>query len=130
MVNIHNYDLSSFLDAAELDAFFSRKIPLNSSNSYELWSQHHAFVERVISIIQDNKLQPLEQEQSLASPPAVREDRMDGIQSMVDGKIYESKSAYYKHLKEGGHHIVDYKQEHKPKTEKIDWRSAIQESMR
>lgn len=42
-------------------------------------------------------------------------DGMDAIESQVDGKMYDSRSAYMRSLKDSGHHIVDkgYRQKKK-----------------
>lgn len=38
--------------------------------------------------------------------PRIVTDGMDGIKSMVDGRVYESKSAYYKSVERAGCAIV------------------------
>lgn len=40
--------------------------------------------------------------------PAIRGDAMPEMRSMLDGRIYESKSAYYKSVSRAGCHIVGY----------------------
>ncbi|HUZ12659.1 MAG TPA: hypothetical protein VMU93_07425 [Caulobacteraceae bacterium] len=41
-----------------------------------------------------------------APAPMVRCDAMDPIRSMLDGRIYDSRSRYYRALKRGGAQIV------------------------
>jgi hypothetical protein len=43
--------------------------------------------------------------------PMIRRDDMPAMRSMGDGKMYDSKSAYYNHLKQDGLEIVDSKPE-------------------
>src|SRR6185369_2992983 len=40
------------------------------------------------------------------APRLIRDD-IGGVKSMQDGKIYDSRSAYYRSLKEGGTRIVE-----------------------
>lgn len=69
----------------------------------------------------------------LAAPNFVRDDLgFNGIQSQADGKRYDSRSGYYKSLKEQGAHIVEHK-EPKPFKPKVikgsghDIKRAIQQ---
>ena len=39
--------------------------------------------------------------------PAIRRDHLDGMRSQADGKVYTSKSAYYRSLKRQGLEIDD-----------------------
>ena len=42
----------------------------------------------------------------LGRAPAIRSDGMDAIRSMVDGRMYDSKSAYYSSVRRAGCEIV------------------------
>lgn len=53
--------------------------------------------------------------------PYIRADTMTPIQSMVDGQMYDSKSAYYSHLRATGHHIV----EEKPQVKEFDAKGIV-----
>lgn len=64
--------------------------------------------------------------------PRVISDSMgvQGVQSMADGKYYDSKSAYYNSLKSRGLAVQEAgMQTSKPKTEKIDWKPAVAEAI-
>lgn len=40
--------------------------------------------------------------------PAIRPDTMDAVQSMTDGRVYDSKSAYYRSVSRAGCEIVGF----------------------
>lgn len=67
--------------------------------------------------------------------PYVQSDNIGGVQglqSMADGKYYDSKSSYYASLKEQGLTIVGDDvptSRAQPKTEEIDWGQAVAETM-
>lgn len=42
----------------------------------------------------------------LGHAPAIRTDGMDALQSMADGRFYDSKSAYYRSVRDAGCEIV------------------------
>lgn len=66
--------------------------------------------------------------------PYVQSDNMGGVQglkSMADGKMYDSKAAYYASLKEKGYEVVGNDApttRGTPKTEAIDWKQALHET--
>ena len=39
--------------------------------------------------------------------PMVRRTDMPAIKSMADGKTYDNRDDYYKHLKDSGHRILE-----------------------
>ena len=65
---------------------------------------------------------------------SVHSDNIGGIQglkSMADGKMYDSKTAYYASLKEKGYEVVGNDApttRGTPKTEAIDWKQALHET--
>lgn len=72
------------------------------------------------------KVVPIEETTNFVSnAPYVVEDTMKPIESMADGKVYDSKSAYYKSLKNLGYEIVGNEWKDDSKRErKIDKTSA------
>ena len=57
----------------------------------------------------------------------------EGVRNPVDGKMYDSKSKYYRAVKDSGCEIMGNdapKERVIPKTEQIDWKSAVAESIR
>lgn len=70
---------------------------------------------------------------SIGTPRLVR-DQMDPIVSQGDGQTYDSKSAYYQHLKRDGLEIVDAKPEQpviedKPVVTTEDVKNAFEQSV-
>ena len=70
----------------------------------------------------------------LSSPNFVRDELggLHGLQSMSDGKQYDSKSKYYRSLKDQGAHIVEHKDPkgfipHKSKGSAPDIKKALQQ---
>jgi hypothetical protein len=55
-----------------------------------------------------------------------------GVKNPADGKVYDSKSAYYKAVKANGYEIVGNEKlkPKKPAVDNIDWQKAVAETMR
>lgn len=55
----------------------------------------------------------------------------DGLLSQADGKKYNSKSSYYKSLKENGYEIVGNEKlgPSQPKLNEINWEKAVSEAI-
>lgn len=96
-------------------------------------------VERGSWVLIGNELVPKHEanrrrmEKALASKsdlpaPAIRPDTIE-VRSMVNGAMFDSRSAYYKHLKDTGHHIMDDKEATyvpTPAIEKPEYKKQIQ----
>ena len=74
----------------------------------------------------------IDKRSKLSAPNFVRDDLgLHGIRSQADGKKYDSRSSYYKSLKDQGAYIVDHKEPkaYKPKVMKgsgLDIKRALQ----
>jgi hypothetical protein len=56
-------------------------------------------------------------------------NEVNGIKSQADGRYYESKSAYYKSLRERGLEVATSDTVSKPATKEIDWKQAVGETL-
>lgn len=67
------------------------------------------------------KVVPIEESTNYSNAPYVIEDSMKAIESQADGKMYDSKSAYYRSLKNLGYEVVGNEWKSQEKRErKID----------
>ncbi len=65
------------------------------------------YVWRFGELYEADKAPPLPRGPRSALPcPAIRTDGMEPLQSMADGQTYDSKSAYYRSVKDAGCEIV------------------------
>lgn len=65
----------------------------------KLIPKHEAVAQRMKAVAHAKSAHPA---------PAIRSDQIE-IKSMIDGRMYDSKSAYYKHVEKSGHFINDDK---------------------
>lgn len=90
-------------------------------------------------VLRNGELVPKHLAEPLHAPrgsaaPMIRTDGMEAIQSMADGRFYDSRSSYYGSLKARGLEIVgneraamDQRPVHQPTGIKADMQAAIQQ---
>jgi len=117
LYNCDESELLKVLTREEIDFIDNLKIPYQGAG--HLWAKkwfidekvHQAKIDGVIAEIKQEAFQPVR------VPGVISDYVPDGaIKSMVDGQMYDSKSRYYKSLKENGMHIVGNEKQ-KPKAE-------------
>lgn len=99
--------------------------PDRNGNSSSLWAEKHRIDNIIDKAVNDGKISPVTCEPFESSRAGfyAQSDYISGgsIQSMADGKQYDSKSQYYKSLKDGGYHIMD----ERPKEKKREFESDL-----
>lgn len=105
--NVLNEDLikAEIVTADDLDFLDTLRIPYNGDG--DLWHRKHALDAKIFRAISDGVVSVVETNNSFIAPRVytISDDLgfgCTGMKSMVDGKMYDSKSAYYKSLKEKG----------------------------
>lgn len=96
-----------------------------------LWRLKDDIDLRIEAAMLAGKINPIKREVVEIAAPYVRSDYIPPSRG-VDGKVRDSKSDYYGHLKATGHHIVDYEQKPRNKVEgdfncKKELKEAVQQ---
>lgn len=121
--------LLSILPQEDIDFVTTVRIPYNGGAG--LWARKHFIDEKIAQAIADGVVQEIEREEVGVRRAGfyTQSDYLPSgdLKSMADGKMYDSKSKYYKSLKEQGMVIVDEPpKERKEKT--VDWEKALVET--
>lgn len=96
-----------------------------------MWARKHFIDEKIAQAIADGVVQEVEREEVGVRRAGfyTQSDYIPSgdLKSMADGKMYDSKSKYYKSLKEQGMVIVDEPQKQR-KEKSVDWEKALVET--
>lgn len=127
--NVDCDQLLSILSQEDIDFATTVRIPYNGGAG--LWARKHFIDEKIRQALADGVVQEVEREE-VGYRHAGFYTQSDYIasgelKSMADGKVYDSKSKYYKSLKEQGMVIVDEPPKQR-KEKSVDWEKALVET--
>jgi len=128
-LNCEEAELLKIINQEDIDFASNVKIPYGTGAG--LWARKHFIDEKINLALASGVISEIERVAVgyQRAPYQISDYIPSGdVKSMADGKMYDSKSQYYKSLKEKGMVIVDEPQkERKPK--EVDWKQAIAETI-
>lgn len=127
-------DLINILGEVDGD-WYDRGCPISLKADADEWKRRDQVYEKVEQAEKNGKLIRIETVEYKAPKVMIVSDDlgMQGVLNPADGKKYDSKSAYYKSVKDQGLEIVgdDAPRERaKPKQNYIDWEQAVSETLK
>jgi hypothetical protein len=127
---VEESELLKILSQDDLDFVLNVRIPYNGGAG--LWARKHYIDEKISSALASGEIKRIEKAPiKRGYAPNVISDYVQGghLKSMADGKTYDSKSRYYKSLKERGMVIVGDEKVKPPKPKEVDWHRAVAETI-
>lgn len=108
--DITDEDLLTVITPEDLKFVQALRIPYQGDECAGLWARFHMVNHQITVALKSGKIKPIPKTPVAATRAGfyVQSDYVPGgeIQSMVDGRKYDSKSKYYKSVKEAGLHVV------------------------
>jgi hypothetical protein len=131
-MNCEDSELLKVISKEELDWTSSIRIPYTSTGGE--WAKKHGIDTQITKALQDGVITAIEYEEVMPTRGVqIIGDYINGaggsIKNMADGKIYDSKSAYYKAVKASGCEVLgsDAPREAKPIEYKVCERDLAQD---
>lgn len=121
MMNCTKVELGKVLTKDELK-FCDIRIPFNDTTG--LWVRLTAIQRKVSEAIASGEVSPIKTESFVKgrAPRVVSDDLgVQGVVNPVNGKRYDSKSAYYRAVKESGSHIIEAGESGKERKQQGDY---------
>ena len=117
-------ELLKVITKDELNFVLNLPASLGNPPDPEIWYRMNAIGKKIVQAIESGKIKQIHKPEIRPSRAKfyVQSDYVPngGIKSMADGRTYDSKSRYYKSLKEKGLVIVDEKPKEKSRTIESD----------
>lgn len=130
-MNVDCDQLLSILSQEELDFVSDLRIPYIGGGG--LWARKHSIDEKIRIALASGVIEEVEQEAISGNRPNfyVQSDYIPSgdVKSMADGKTYDSKSKYYKSLKEKGMVIVGDEKIRPQKPKEVNWHQAVADTI-
>lgn len=116
--------------------FYKSGCSIKMGDSFSKWLMFYNIQNKIIDAYNSGKLKPRERDtvKTIFAPYVISDSLgVQGIISQADGKSYDSKSNYYRSLKEQGMVVMGNDApttKATPKTKEIDWKQAVAETIK